>query len=686
MSVNRCEKGHFYDADIYAACPECETEFIKARIPEKFKALGAVSILGRGSVSTVFKIDGTTPYALKVIRCKKNSSKEKLTINELHIMEMLRNLKHSIQLIDYVIVDDCDERIFFLLEDFHVPMKEFLSGKTLYASEAVQIVIGICNALLECRNHGVLHLDVQPRNIYIDSIDSVTVGDFSSSLSIIDALNNTTARGTKAYMAPEVYQSGKCSEQSDIYSTGLILYYLLNNSTLPFMAVDTPELAIYKRLAATPFPFDGSNTSSVVARINKIISKACSFFTVDRYRCIEDFIDDLNALQFGKTDDFIAVGNASSQPDNDNGLSTQYNSYNDISLTVMLHQDGNSVVNIDSSNTENQASEFSADSIELTTAIDSSPFSEKTHEGRIPNSGINYCSLCNRKLPQEAKFCPSCGTIATRYKECIDIKKVEFSAIAPKELAKGNRSIITIIMYEESHRDVVDRKIKENNNAVQESRSGIINVKNNALIEVTLSSPDIFIDDQNATGTWVEGHLDFSFLVSIPKDYTKDDVVFNADVHINSVIATKLRFIVRCSSPSEQQHPSVQRKDIQSAFVSYSSKDRSAVATIIQGMKITRPELDIFFDVLSLRSGDDWENRLKNEIKKRDVLFLCWSRNARKSKWVDREWRYALEQNGEAGIEPIPVEPPEICPPPAELMHKHFNDSLIYIINAKNNK
>jgi hypothetical protein len=126
----------------------------------------------------------------------------------------------------------------------------------------------------------------------------------------------------------------------------------------------------------------------------------------------------------------------------------------------------------------------------------------------------------------------------------------------------------------------------------------------------------------------------------------------------------------------------VSREDVLSAFVSYASQDRNRVAAIIQGMKKARPEMDIFFDVESLRSGDDWEKSLYKEIEHRDILFLCWSHYARDSKWVDAEWRYALERKGAEYIEPIPIEPPDVCPPPTELNHKHFNDKMLYIIGA----
>ena len=90
--------------------------------------------------------------------------------------------------------------------------------------------------------------------------------------------------------------------------------------------------------------------------------------------------------------------------------------------------------------------------------------------------------------------------------------------------------------------------------------------------------------------------------------------------------------------------------------------------------------MDVFFDVDSLRSGEDWQQALRAEIERRDILFLCWSLSAKQSEWVDKEWRYALDNKGLDSIEPIPIDPPNICPPPKELASKHFNDrGLLYM-------
>jgi len=82
------------------------------------------------------------------------------------------------------------------------------------------------------------------------------------------------------------------------------------------------------------------------------------------------------------------------------------------------------------------------------------------------------------------------------------------------------------------------------------------------------------------------------------------------------------------------------------AFASYASEDRDEVLRVVQGLQKGAPGLQIFLDVADLRSGQRWEEELWEVIPTRDVFYLFWSRAARRSPWVDKEWRCALESRG----------------------------------------
>lgn len=263
------------------------------------------------------------------------------------------------------------------------------------------------------------------------------------------------------------------------------------------------------------------------------------------------------------------------------------------------------------------------------------------------------------------------------------LSEVQFSAIIPKQVRKDDYLLFSIYMYEEAFRSVVDEALNVETEA-KEHKSGVYSVEDNTIVKIILSSPDLN-DTETETSLWRGKYLRFDFATSIPEGFLKKQLLFIASVYFNDVLTTKLKFVISVDGDKETK-PQISRKDIFSAFISYASQDRSRVATIIQGMKKARPDLDVFFDVENLRSGEKWEDVLRKEIDERDVLYLFWSHFARESEWVDMEWRYALERKGIDFIEPVPIEPPDNCPPPKELSVKHFNDrELLYYQNSHEN-
>ena len=116
----------------------------------------------------------------------------------------------------------------------------------------------------------------------------------------------------------------------------------------------------------------------------------------------------------------------------------------------------------------------------------------------------------------------------------------------------------------------------------------------------------------------------------------------------------------------------------QSAFASYASPDRNEVIKRVQMLRAAG--IQCFQDVLDLEPGDRWEKQLYRHIDECDVLFLFWSSSAKKSQWVEREWKYALDRKGDDFVRPVIIEGPPIVPPPPELAHLHFNDKVLYLL------
>ena len=295
-----------------------------------------------------------------------------------------------------------------------------------------------------------------------------------------------------------------------------------------------------------------------------------------------------------------------------------------------------------------------------------------------PQGGtITQCPACGSFGMSGQIFCARCGhRLGEGAPSKAPISKVQFSAVVPKRVLRGEYAMIEIAAYEEAFRHIVDRMLANADGEAKEVSGSVAQIAERTKMKICLSSPDLPLEDCEETQQWLGNYLTFDFAVEIPENYAKKQILFIASVYFDDVIASKLKFLIRCDAEAEQI-PQIERKDILKAFVSYAHQDFNDVVTIIQGMKKVRPEMDIFLDVENLRSGEDWAARLPAEIDRRDILFLCWSKAAKESEWVEKEWRYALAHKGADAIEPVPLVSPAECPPPEELNSKHFNDLAV---------
>jgi serine/threonine protein kinase len=86
----------------------------------------------------------------------------------------------------------------------------------------------------------VAHLDLKPENILIGENFVLKIGDFD--LSFINGDNNIRSMGTKCYRAPEIaYQTSENPFSADIYSLGIVLFFLLTHGEIP--SVDSNNVA-----------------------------------------------------------------------------------------------------------------------------------------------------------------------------------------------------------------------------------------------------------------------------------------------------------------------------------------------------------------------------------------------------------------------------------------------------------
>jgi hypothetical protein len=251
---------------------------------------------------------------------------------------------------------------------------------------------------------------------------------------------------------------------------------------------------------------------------------------------------------------------------------------------------------------------------------------------------------------------------------------VEFTLTAPEAVAPSLPFELFVWAHDPRERSKILARSREELGVrdVLARTKGPIKISSGTILSVRLSIPGAVIDEPEDSMVWEGESTCVSFVVTLPGLSKETRLAGSAHVYANGVQLAKISFVLSMAGMAEPFS-----SHYRTAFASYASDDRDAVVGRIQGIQKVAPELDIFLDVLSLRSGQDWENELWRVIPASDIFYLFWSTHARKSEWVEKEWRCALRERGLEFIDPIPLESPDESPPPPELSSLHFNDWVL---------
>jgi hypothetical protein len=264
--------------------------------------------------------------------------------------------------------------------------------------------------------------------------------------------------------------------------------------------------------------------------------------------------------------------------------------------------------------------------------------------------------------------------------------KVEFAAFAPRTVTPNCQFILDIWAYLPEQYSSVFSIAKNLGRDLKIGQKNAVTISWGAILTINIEVPQLKIDDPVDTLVWTGEPANTSYIIEVPEDVRIGNYGGTAVIGHEGLTIAKLKFVISVSPVKSANYVDSSSETIyhKTAFASYASADREEVLSRVQGMKKIAPQLDIFIDVFSLRSGDDWEDKLAQHVPNKDTFFLFWSQHAARSLWVEREWRLALAKKGLNYIDPVPLEEPQFCPPPLELERLHFSDMYLgYIKNRR---
>ena len=217
-----------------------------ASIPNKLGKYDILRQIGRGSMGIVYQ--GHDPFtdtmvAVKVAISDALKDREsgqryrKMFFNEAHTAGLLRH-PNIIGILDAG-VDEEDCYIVMELVEGGDTLKNYCRPDNLLpVDQVVEIIFKCAKALDYAHRQGVVHRDIKPTNILLTPDMNVKIGDFSIAHVISSDTTHTMPMGfvgSPRYMSPEQVQEDAISNQTDLFSLGIVMYELLTGKH-PFMA------------------------------------------------------------------------------------------------------------------------------------------------------------------------------------------------------------------------------------------------------------------------------------------------------------------------------------------------------------------------------------------------------------------------------------------------------------------
>lgn len=172
-------------------------------------------------------------------------------------------------------------------------LKELIrkEGK-LDPSQSVDIALQVAAALGHAHRNRLVHRDIKPHNILITEDGRVKVTDFGIARAVSSATLTQTGLviGSVHYFSPEQARGGLTTDQSDIYSLGIVLYEMLTGQ-VPFTG-ETP-IAVALQQLQDPVPSPRTLDPSIPKTLENVIIKALAKEPRDRFASTDQLISAL---------------------------------------------------------------------------------------------------------------------------------------------------------------------------------------------------------------------------------------------------------------------------------------------------------------------------------------------------------------------------------------------------------
>lgn len=325
MTCPQCGRRYAEPAD------RCEDDGCPLYGPEVMARLGMTlgnykihSILGEGGMGVVYRGEHSMlrkPVAIKILH-ERFARREGSVDQFLHEARAASQIRHPniVDVTDFGTAEDGS--VYFVMEYLEGESLEDILGRDrrLELFNAINVTRQIAQSLASAHDHGIVHLDLKPENVFlisrpgrrrivrrVEPDDGQFVVEAEGSFDFVKLLDFGVARfmnnpktgarpgmvfGTPHYMSPEQARGRPVDGRSDIYSLGILLYEMILGD-VPFDGDSAQDILSDQVSRAVPPPRGRSSTIEVDESTNETILMCLEKSPDSRYQTMDELLQAL---------------------------------------------------------------------------------------------------------------------------------------------------------------------------------------------------------------------------------------------------------------------------------------------------------------------------------------------------------------------------------------------------------
>lgn len=253
-----------------------------------------VRFLGEGGQAEVYQykqLSPQRPVAVKVMRAAFLSEVDQVEF--LHEADTLASLDHPNIMTIYQAGQTADGRPYLVMRYFpEENLADLAARATLRLGEVLRIAINLASAVDFAHDAGVIHCDIKPQNVLLDSFGPA-LSDFG--IASRARRKSRDASFSMTWAPPEAFTDGELTIASDIYSLGATIWYaLLGHAPFTLSESDDPARLVDAVLHSGLPPM---TRADVPAELESLLVRMLAKFPANRPSSARDVVLELKEIE-----------------------------------------------------------------------------------------------------------------------------------------------------------------------------------------------------------------------------------------------------------------------------------------------------------------------------------------------------------------------------------------------------